>query len=152
MTKRELSQVYYLNREIEMQQRQLEDLEANLESMKLATTVSGSSPEYPYTKRIFRIGGAAISGRYTRVQSEIIEIKALIRLNQEKCAIEYNRIIREINSVQDSLMRQILTYRYINCLPWVQVAAHIGGGNTADGVRIAHDRFLKQEEQRQAAV
>lgn len=152
MTKRELSQVYYLNREIAMQQRQLEDLEACLENTKGATTVSGSSSEYPYTKRAFKIEGVVRITTHTRLKREIAELKALIMLNQEKCAIEYNRIIREINSVQDSLMRQILTYRYINCLPWVQVAAHIGGGNTADGVRIAHDRFLKQDEPQKTAV
>lgn len=151
MTKRELSQIYYLNREIEMQQRQIDDLEAHLQGLKLATTVSGSNPEFPFTKQIFRVGGATMNGRYVETYEKIIELRALIRINQERCTREYNRLIQEINSISDSLMRQILTYRYISCFPWVQVAAHIGGGNTADSVRKAHDRFLEQSLQHSAA-
>lgn len=151
MTKHELSQIYYLNREIEMQQRQINDLEARLQDFKLATTVSGSSPEFPFTKHIFKIGGAEMNGRYAETYEKIIELRALIQFNKERCTREYDRLIREINSVSDSLMRQILTYRYINCFPWAQVAAHIGGGNTADSVRKAHDRFLEQSIQRSAA-
>jgi hypothetical protein len=48
-----------------------------------------------------------------------------------------------IETIDDSLLRQIITLRHVNGLTWDQVAAHIGGGNTGDSVRKMHDRFLK---------
>ena len=34
-------------------------------------------------------------------------------------------------------------YRFINGLPWEQIAACIGGNNTADGVRMMCNRYIK---------
>ena len=49
-----------------------------------------------------------------------------------------------INTIDDSLTRQILSLRYVNGLTWEQVAASIGGGNTADSVRKVAERFLME--------
>ena len=76
--------------------------------------------------------------------AEIADLKALIELNIQKCWYELNRINRYIQGVEDSFMRQVLTYRYVNGLSWNQIALSIGGGNTADSVRMAHNRFLKE--------
>ena len=48
-----------------------------------------------------------------------------------------------IDNIDDSLIRQIITLRYINGLEWKQVAASIGGNNTADSVRKIAERYLK---------
>ena len=48
-----------------------------------------------------------------------------------------------IQSIDDSLIRQIITLRHIDGLTWEQVAARIGGNNTPDSLRKMHDRFLK---------
>jgi len=39
---------------------------------------------------------------------------------------------RYIAGIDDSLIQQIFTLRFINRLSWQQVANRIGGGNTAD--------------------
>ena len=130
MTKAELSQLYYLNREIEAEQRRIAELEAK------ATNISAKVTGMP--------GGAGISDK-TAIAAEIADSRAIVQAKAEQCIHEYNRLCRYIAGVDDSLMRQILQYRYISGLNWTQVAMRIGGGNTPDSVRMAHDRFLKRQ-------
>jgi len=48
-----------------------------------------------------------------------------------------------IETIDDSLLRQIITLRHVNGLTWDQVAASIGGGTRRTVVRMMHDRFLE---------
>lgn len=141
MTKKELSQLYYLNREIEMLKRQLDALESKQDE-HTCSTVRASQLSYPYTLHSITVSGSTDPEAAYRRRAEIRETKTLISLKIEQCDIEYSRLIRYINGVDDSLMRQILTYRYVSGFNWVQVAMHIGGGNTADSVKKACYRFL----------
>lgn len=75
----------------------------------------------------------------------IAEQRDLIELKVKQSVIEYNRLNRYISETDDSLIRQILSYRYVNGLTWGQTAAHIGGNNTTDSVRMAHDRFISKK-------
>ena len=127
MTKKELSQLYWLNREIEQDQLRLAELEAAATS--ITPTISG----LPHI--------AGISDK-TALAAEIADCRNIVEAKHKQCIAEYNRLIRYINSVDDSLMRQILTLRCINGLSWLQVAMHIGGGNTEDSVRMAFNRFV----------
>ena len=128
MTKKELSQLYYLNREIAQQKQRLSELEY------ASTSISVQITGLPH--------GSGISDKVTNYAAEIADLKALIELNIQKCWYELNRLNRYIGSIEDSLTRQILSLRYINGLSWQQVASSIGGGNTADGVRMLHNRFM----------
>lgn len=121
MTKKELSQLYYLNREIALQKQRLAELE--YASTSISVQITGM-PQ-----------GNGISDKVVNYVAEIADLKALIELNIQKCWYELNRLNRYIGTVDDSLTRQILSLRYINGLTWNQVALSIGGGNTADGVK-----------------
>lgn len=50
-----------------------------------------------------------------------------------------------IGSVPDSLVRQILTLRFVDRYSWTAVAHRIGGGNTEESVKKAFYRFWAQE-------
>ena len=128
ITKRELSQLYYLSREIERDKRRLKELEALAEGTTQHLTGMPIAPGF--------------GDKTARYAIEIMELKEIIECNMRRCMIEYNRLIRFISSVEDSQMRQILTLRYVNGMTWREVAQSIGGGNTEDGVRMAHSRFL----------
>jgi len=128
MTKKELSQLYWLNREIDEQQRRLDELEC------LATSCTSHITGMPRS--------TGVTDRLSKYVAEIVDLKGLIDLNIKKCFYELNRLNRYIETIEDSQMRMIISLRYINGLNWVQIAMSIGGGNTADGVRKAHDRFL----------
>lgn len=128
MTKKELSQLYYLNREIEEQQRRLQELEES------ATSCTAHITGMPH--------GSGVADKIGKYSAEIADMRGLLDLNLKKCFYELNRLNRYISSVEDSQMRMILSLRYINGLSWRQIAWSIGGGNTENGVRMIHNRFL----------
>lgn len=130
MTKKELSQLYYLNREIAQEKRKLTELEAS------ATDISVKISGLPH------VGG--ISNK-TALAAEIADAKAIIEAKVNLSVVEYNKLNRYIAGIEDSLIRQIISLRYVNGLSWVQVAMSIGGGNTDKGVQVFLQRYLDSD-------
>ena len=128
MTKKELSQLYYLNREIEEQQRRLVELEASATSC--GATITGMPKAH------------GVSDKLAKCAVEIADLKALMDLNLKKCFYELNRLNRYINSIDDSQIRIILALRYINGLTWMQIAFSIGA-HDEQYPRRKHNKFLK---------
>lgn len=128
MTKHELSQLYWINKEIERNRKKLEQLEAQAE--KVTSTLSKTTV----------CGGK--SDTIGDIACDIADVKDLIRLDTEKLKIALIRLYKYITTIDDSLMRQIITLRYVELKSWLQVAQALGGGNTPDSVRKAHDRYL----------
>lgn len=128
MTKKELSQLYYLNREIEQQKIKLAELETA--STNISPQITGM-PHAPGT-----------SDKISKYAAEMADLRALIELNIQKCWFEFNRLNRYIAGIDDSLTRQIMSLRYVNGMSWQQVANRVGGDNTADSVRMIHNRYL----------
>ena len=129
MTKKELSQLYHLNREIEEQQRRLQELE------DMATSCTDHITGMP------RVNG--ISDKVGKYAAEIADLKGLLDLNLKKCFYELNRLNRFIAGVEDSEMRMILSLRYVNGLTWEQVAASISVYANENSVKQAAHRYLK---------
>lgn len=130
MTKKELSQLYYLNREIEEQQRRLRELESLASSCTTQITGMPKSVQF--------------SDKLVKYAVEIADLKALLDLNLKKCFYELNRLNRYIDSVEDSQMRLILSLRYINGLTWQQIAFSIGEYDE-QYPRRKHNAFLKNQ-------
>lgn len=130
MTIRELSQLYHLNREIEMDRRRLQALEAK--ALPGAQRLTGMP------------GGSDVSDIVGDSAAEIADLQSIIDAKLRQCLCERKRLEQYISGIDDSLLRQIFTYRFVNGLTWNQVAACIGGDNTADGVRKAVKRYLKK--------
>lgn len=133
MTIRELSQLYYLNREIDMDRRRLEELEVK---MQPGAQVLTGMPR-----------GNKTSDRTGNYAAEIADLRGIIEAKHRQCLYERNRLERYITGIEDTLIRQIFTYRFVNGLTWNQVAHCIGGDCTADSVRMACNRFLEHENE-----
>ena len=130
MTLKELSQLYYLNREIEMDQRRLEELRTKAENPS-AGQLSGM-PKSPN-----------VENKLERYVAELVDLTVIISAKQQQCIHERNRLERYISNIADSRMRMIFSLRFINGLSWLQVAAHIGGSITEAYVRNACYKHLK---------
>ena len=127
MTKQEINQIYYLNREIELWQRILREMrEGGLESPKL--------DGLPRSRKISdRTGNAAA------IQADV---ERIIENMLEEIQIKRQEIYEYISSLEDSLMRQIIMYRCMSLCTWNEVAMYVGGGNTADSVRMLFNRHF----------
>lgn len=130
MTLKELSQVYYLNREIEQDRERLEELR------KKAQSPSGSNLSGTFS------GGTAESNieRYT---AEIIDIETIIQKKITQCLHERKRLERYIADIPDSLTRQIFTLRFVNGLSWNDCAARLGGNNTWKNISNICYRYIE---------
>ena len=118
MTKKELMQLFYLNREIMNDTEELVKLK--IKSRNCGDTEWGQAQE------------ALIAER----EREIVE-------KIKRCKTLRDEINNFINSVEDSLTRQILYYRFGKCMSWKKVAYMTGGCNTEDNVRRIAERYLK---------
>ena len=73
---------------------------------------------------------------------EIEQTRKVIELKKAEAELQYQRTTREIYGIDDIFMRQIFLMRHIDLMSWAAIAMRIGGDNTADGVRMAHDRYI----------
>ena len=82
-------------------------------------------------------------------------VKMTTLLNTRKSILHAlkSEIEQSINDVQvfiagldNSHDRRIVTMRVIDKMSWKQIARNIGGGNTADSVRMAFNRILERED------
>jgi len=133
MTKQELSQLYYLNREIEHLKDRITELEC------IATSSTSRITGMPHA--------IDISDKVSKYAAEIADLKELLDLNLKKCFYELNRLNRYIESIEDSQIRMIMTLRYVNGLSWKQIAFSVGGGNTEESVKKVAYRYLKKDSQ-----
>lgn len=128
MTKKEISQVYFLNREIEMWQRELEQLRSGgLQSPKL-----NGMPR-----------AGKISDPTGDKASEEANIELMIESLLERVKFARKEIYNYISSLDDSLLRQIIMYRCVSLCKWGEVAIYVGGNNTAESVRKIFDRHFE---------
>jgi prefoldin subunit 5 len=131
MTKQELSQLYYLNREIEELKHRIAELEW------AATSTNSTITGMPHVS-----GATDKIGKYA---AEIADLKELLELNLKKCFYELNRLNRYIESVEDAQMRLILSLRYVNGLSWQQIAFSIGE-HDEQYPRRKHNKFLSNNK------
>lgn len=126
MTAKELSQLYWLNREIEQEKQRLAELEA------AATNTAAKITGLPHV--------AGISDK-TAIAAEIADTRAVIKAKMDLCVVEYNRLNRYIEGVEDSYIRNIMVKRHVKMMSWPEIAGEL---NTTEGsVKMAYWRYLR---------
>lgn len=133
MTRDELKQIYFINKEIEMWERELEKVRAQSE----VQTKKLSGMPFANTNDI--------SDPTSDIAIKLIDIEMII-LGKKK-ELEYKRyeIMKFINNIEDSYMRLIVKYRCVDCLKWEQVADLVG--TNAESLRQAFKRFCNAQDE-----
>lgn len=132
MTKEELSQLYYLNREAERIQARIHELELSATSNTLQITGLPKAKDLSDT-----------TGKFA---AALADLKAQYEKKLQECLHEYDRLNRYILGISDCEVRMILSARYVDGFEWKQVAKHINPNATEDSVRKIHDRFLRKTQ------
>lgn len=73
---------------------------------------------------------------------KIKALQELLNADDEQILGRICEIEKFIQSINDSYVRLIIKYKYIDCHSWERTAVLIGGGNTKSSVRMAVKRYL----------
>jgi hypothetical protein len=132
-------EIKYLSKRID----KLKNEKIKQEALKKHDMVKGSSRDFPYVERNVHIEGmtdrTALSLNYT-INRELRKLEE----RYENLMEVTNDVLDFIDSIEDSHMRLIITYRFIENYSWGEVADAIGGNNTEGSVKMAFQRFIEK--------
>lgn len=128
MTRKELQQIYYINKEIQMWQNEL----AKLRAKQLV-----GSPKITDMPK-----GGLIVGLDDYV-ADVADLETTIKGLLAKLQIKRKEIMEYIFNIDDEFIRQIVYLRNVCLMSWNEVADSIGGGNTENSVRMTYNRFFQ---------
>ncbi len=131
MTKSELEQIYYLNRELKM-------WEDELARLKARSLVASPLPNASH--------GSGISDKVAQRTEREIELENRIQDKRDKIQELRDRAIAYITTIPDSLTRMVIYYRCVSLFGWRRVAYEIGGNNTEESVRKIYTRFFERQK------
>lgn len=128
MTLNELSQLYYLQGEIEEYKQRITEIEnqADVHSPAYGDRVQGGNTDSSIERAAIKIAD--------------LKLELAQRVNASLC--EEARLTAWINGVNDSYLRRAFYLRFVRGKKWREVADSLGGGNTANGVYMACKRYL----------
>ena len=96
------------------------------------------------------IGTITVEGfpflEYTRAKTKLQSSALRMKTKKEDLEKKTEAVEKYIDGIQETKIRRIFRYKYLDGLNWVQVAHKMGGKYTADGCRVAHDRYLKKNK------
>jgi len=137
MTLKELSQLYYLNREIEMDSQRIEEL--RLKAENASPSPISDMPKSPN-----------MENKMERYVAEMVDLQVIIHAKQQQFIHEQKRLERYIGDIDDSIIRQIFKLRFIKGLNWQQVARKMGGTMTESYVKNTCYKYLRQTNEKDA--
>lgn len=113
MTRGELSQIYWLNRELKMWQEKKRECEYKAYPSGINNENEG-------------MRGSVTSDKTGNIAAEIADITQIIDGILARIQYQIRKVYKHIDTIEDSQLRQIVQYRCVDCMNWVQVGHHIG--------------------------
>lgn len=133
MTLAELSQLYWLTKELKRDEERLKGLRTG--SALSAQSLTGM----PHS--------TGVSNPTAKQGEALADLERLLEAKHRRIYEELARLQEYLDTVDDSLTRLIMDYRFVEFLTWDQVAVKVGGGNSASSVKMRVYRYLRASEQ-----
>ena len=143
--KNALSQYADLVREIEEVEQRIQKTERDLEKIMAEGEVTDMVKGGEGGIQHYTITGFPQSD-YTKARTLLSTRKSILHALRSEIEQSINDVQVFINDLDNSHDRRIVTMRVIDKMSWRQIAQNIGGGNTADSVRMAYNRILERED------
>ncbi|MDU2491684.1 MAG: RNA polymerase subunit sigma-24 [Clostridium celatum] len=134
MTKENLKRYRRLLTEVDLLKRQLEKIEPEF----VRDSVNGSTSEFPYTVHKVHIEGYDLESYKTKVAK--MNRRIVNKMNE--LVEEKDRLIEFIYGIENSEVRQIFIYKYIDGLTWKEIADNMNYGITA--IRNKHRGYINK--------
>ena len=129
MTKKELKQIYYINREIILWKRELERVKSEYEVKGQQLT---GMPR-----------GGNISDATGERAAREIDIELIILGKLKEIQVQRRMIMDYIDSIEDSFIRQLIYCRHVLLMRWEDIADAMGDKCNGASLRRAHSRWMK---------
>ena len=81
--------------------------------------------------------------RVGEIAAKIADLETLLDERRAQCLEELERLYGFIGTIDDSLTRQVFTYRYVDGLSWHRVAVALGEADEQFPRRL-HNRYLRE--------
>lgn len=132
-----LSQMESTQKEIKELHRRLEEL-YNKENETVSDSVMASSRSFPYTQHSVSVSG--VDWRPGKLRRKVRKT-----LKTKKCKLLklINQLEYELNYIEDSELRRIIRYKYIDGYNWVQIMFNMEYSSESTA-RMKLNRFLKK--------
>lgn len=128
---KKINSIIDLRQEVEMLEREIEKRKNNTYIKGVGTNVSKTN----------KINNPTL--QYSLEELELPMLIERLEQHKEKCLNEIEKLTNFILNIEDVYIRKICTLRYIyGVRNWSRIALEMGGGNTPDGVRMAHNRYF----------
>ena len=116
LTEKELNQLHYINKEIEVLKKQLDELKSR--SLIKGQEITGM----PHV--------SGTSDKTAQIALSIREIEELYEIKLRELYLVRSRIERYINTINDGELRLIVRLRCINNMRWEDIACEVGWERT----------------------
>lgn len=140
MTKQDLEQYNDLLIECEENEIEIKKIEREIDELKNMTVKDSVSGGFGGIQH-FVIEGTPVKSYNSKINA--LRSTQLTMMKLQHMAIEKrDEIEKFISSVDNSRIRRIIRYKYIDCLSWYEVAERIGGKCNSESVRKELERYL----------
>lgn len=143
MTREVLNQYGYLLKEREDLCKRIGRLESQIDRIEQEGAVIDKVMGGEGGLQPFKIEGFPYP-EYSKKKMWLNKNRAILKDREEKINNLLCEIENYISTVDDSIVRLIITYRVLDNMSWCEVASKVGGNNTEDSVRKMYERYVKK--------
>lgn len=136
LSKEDLDDLSNKHKEVKRLKERLDNINKN-EKMVYTVSVRGSDENFPYTQHNYRIEGVKFRNPDLKYKYKKMLKNKQYKLEKALIKLEY-----ELNYIEDSEIRDIIRYRYVDNKTWLQIM-FLMKYNSEDKARKKLERYLK---------
>lgn len=145
ISKSVLKQYIDLQEEIKETEERIKKTEKQIEKIEREGTVIDSVTGGNGGIQRYKIEGFPYM-EYGKLKERLYMRKATLQSLENELIDKIAEVELFIASIEDSRMRRIISFRFIDGMTWDQVGINMGGGNNAENMKKAFYRFMEENK------